>query len=107
MKTECHCLYCPKHPLHKKRGTIESPTGFEPNRFILDSKKTGRVVNCLKPRSDAFDAFDIDPDCEEFPVTAYGDGCAMTGFERDGIVLYATCEDEGYEPPPQSQKGAK
>ena len=60
------------------------------------SKGTGVEVNCLKPVSRAFDEFDIDPDSENFPVTAYGDGESMTGFERDGITLYATCGNEEY-----------
>lgn len=97
MKTRCHCLYCPKHPLHHKRDLIESPTGYSPTKFVLSSE-TGADVNCLRPVSDAFDEFDIDPSYEQFPVTAYGDGASMTGFERDGIVLYATCGNEKYVP---------
>jgi hypothetical protein len=99
MKTECHCLYCPKHPLHAERGKKQSPTGFDPTRFVMSSG-TGVVVNCLKPISKAFDEFDIDPKLEKFPVTAYGDGASMTGFERDGITLYATCGNEKYVAPP-------
>ena len=66
------------------------------------SSGTGVTVNCLKPESRAFDEFDIDPELEEFPVTAYGDGASMTGFERDGITLYATCGNEGYVDPPSA-----
>ena len=102
MKTECHCLYCPRHPLHKKRGDIVSPTGYDPTKWGPGGK-TGREVDCLKPVSDAFDAFDIDPEDEEFPTTAYGDGCAMTGFERDGITLYAHCGNEEYVPPKEKK----
>lgn len=98
MRTECHCLYCPKHPLHAKRKKIASPTGFDPTRFVMGSEKSGREVDCLRPVSRAFDAYGIDPLDEEFPVTAYGDGAAMTGFDRDGITLYAGCKDETYVP---------
>ncbi len=96
MKTECHCIYCPLHPLHKKRARLEAPTGYDPTQWVMNSK-VGREVNCLEPVSAAFDAFDIDPELEEFETTAYGEGASMTGFERDGITLYARCKNEGYE----------
>lgn len=99
MKNECHCLYCPNHPLHAKRGKIASPTGFETGMF-LGSSKAGRVVDCLQPESRAFSEFDIDPMFEVFPTTAYGDGSSVTGFSRDGITLSATCAAEEYIPSP-------
>ena len=94
--TECHCLFCPKHPLHAKRRELKSPTGWDPSKWVM-SKETGAQVDCLRPDSVAFYEFDIDWRSEQFPVTAYGDGASMTGFERDGITLYGTCANEQYE----------
>lgn len=95
MKTECHCLFCPKHPLHSQRKKLKAPTGYNPTKIVFGSK-VGKEVDCLIPQSDAFDEFDIDYVSEDFPTTAYGDGTSMTGFERDGITLYATCRNEEY-----------
>lgn len=97
MKTKCYCVHCPKHPLFKKRHKIDFPTGYQPDHWILrGDDNAGVEVDCLEPASNAFDAFDIDPDFEEFPITAYGDGQSMTGFQRDGITLYAVCKAEAY-----------
>lgn len=95
MKTTCHCVYCPHHPLNGQSHDYRNvPRGYSPGDFP-DRSSVGREVNCLDPQSDAFDY--IDPEGEEFPVTAYGDGCAITGFSRPGLVVTATCGNEGFQ----------
>ncbi|MGB0600377.1 MAG: hypothetical protein ACPGLY_27180 [Rubripirellula sp.] len=96
MKTRCHCIFCPKHPKHGEK--LKYPTAWDPLKWILgNERESGAEVDCLEPASEAFWEFDIEPDGHEFPVTAYGDGCSMTGFHKDGITLYATCKNEEYK----------
>lgn len=102
MKTTCYCIYCPKHPLNEKvvLGELKeaAKTNFSPDDLWMDTeyKHHGKEVDCLDPASSFFDELDHDPKDFEFPVTAYGDGDAITGFEGPGCVVYAVCVAEDY-----------
>ena len=98
MKTKCYCVYCPKHPLYEERYEIVFPRGYEPGNLIWgEADESGREVDCLKPGSEAFFELDIEPEDYEYPITAYGDGCSITGFQGEGFTVYATCMNERYE----------
>ncbi len=99
MKTKCYCIFCKKHPLHDKQKEFKDwLTGWDVGNFI-DSKynETCAEVNCLNPDSDAFDELDLTPSNLRFPITAYGDGFAVTGFEGNGFTIYASCKNEDYK----------
>jgi hypothetical protein len=97
MKTRCYCIYCPKHPLFNRRKEFSPLTGYAPGDYIDNRyEESGADVECLIPDSDAFLDYNIDPEDEEFEITAYADGFAQTGFVKTGIVLYAVCRSEGY-----------
>jgi hypothetical protein len=106
METTCYCIYCPKHPLHKEQNNLGVLTGWMVGDWIMDDKykKQGRKVNCLAPSSNAFESgyLDIGSASEhEFPVTAYDDGYAATGFILEGsgyhLKVFAYCGNEKYE----------
>jgi hypothetical protein len=100
MKTKCYCVGCKLHPLHDKRKEFSWVTGWEPGRFIWANEqlKQGVDVNCLSPESEAFShLWEDNPTKYEYPITAYDDGYAATGFELDGLVLNAHCEHEDHE----------
>ena len=102
MKTKCYCVGCKLHPLHDKRNEFSEKgwvTGFDVGNFIWSKKEQGVDVECLIPESPAFDDLDIDPKNHEFPVTAYGDGNTVTGYESDdySYVIRAYCASEDHE----------
>lgn len=98
MQTKCFCIFCPRHPKFKDRHLWnDPPTGFLPGDIIWGADEYAAKVECLLPVSSAFEEFNIDPNYQEFPITAYGDGCAMTGFSTDGITVFASCHNEDYE----------
>lgn len=96
MKTKCYCLGCKNHPLHSKRNEYQWLVGWSPDKMVF-SHPYGTEVDCLDPVSDAFDIFWEDPEDFEYPITAYGDGCAITGFQENGITLVAFCKNEDHE----------
>ena len=98
MKTRCYCILCPKHPLYTKRKELSVLAGWQVGRGIYDPKHEagGANVDCLEPISDAFDELHIDSEDYEFPVTAYGDGCSLTGIEGRGFEVEAICNNEEY-----------
>ena len=96
MKTECYCIFCKHHPQHSKQNEFKDwLTGWDVGNLI-DSKykNESAEVNCLNPDSDAFDELNLEPTDIYFPITAYGDGCVITGFEGNGFTIYATCKNE-------------
>ena len=99
MRTICYCVYCPKHPLFEKRNNLRPLTGWSVGDVIYNEKylKQGKEVDCLEPVSDAFSELDVDPKDHLFPITAYGDGVAFTGFDGRGYEITAQCENEEYE----------
>ena len=99
MNTTCFCIYCKRHPLHDKRNKLKVVTGWKPDRIILDREllKSGVDVDCLEPKSDAFDYLKDDPEDFEYETTAYDDGYAATGFYQDCLQIYACCGNEEYE----------
>ncbi len=100
MNTKCYCTYCPNHPKFAQRHTLGSPvTGYSPLKYNPDDNYDAHAaeVNCLKPMSISIDNGTIDPDDYDFPITAYGDGCSMTGFNGSDLVLFAHCANEEYE----------
>jgi len=96
VKTRCYCIYCPRHPLHEQQGSMKAVSDFQPYKMIFMAEG-GADVDCLDPKSDAYESYDIDPSDEEYPYTAYGDENSVTGFTSNGITLYATCGNEGFE----------
>jgi hypothetical protein len=100
MKTKCYCVGCKRHPLHDKRKEL-SPwvVGWEPDRIIFgeNAKSQGAEVDCLEPVSGAFSHLVGEIDDYEYPITAYGDGCSITGFQEDGMTVVATCGNEDHE----------
>lgn len=100
MKTKCYCIGCKRHPLHHRRNEAQWITGWYPGRilFLQNERWQGVEVDCLKPESIIFDEWFFD-DAEDFdyPVTAYGDGCAITGFIHHGSVIMAFCGNEDHE----------
>jgi hypothetical protein len=100
MHTKCYCIYCPKHPLHLKQKEFKNGalTGWSVDCWIdSDYEETASEVECLNPISAAFSELDIYPKDFEFPITAYGDGNAVTGVEGNGFNIYAICKDETYK----------
>jgi len=99
MKTKCYCIFCKRHPLYGQKFE-EWVAGWYPGKFIYndhEEKKTGVEVDCLEPEHYVFDEYDIDMEQFEFPITAYGDGCALTGFSEPGIEMTTTCLNEEHE----------
>lgn len=98
MKTKCYCVGCPKHPLFENRHSYVFYTGFDVGDTIWKKEDLvqGVDVDCLEPVSDAFDDLDINPKEHDFPITAYGDGCSITGFDGRGYTIVANCENEEY-----------
>jgi len=94
MKTKCYCAYCTKHPLYGKTKDIKVPTGFGTNSFV--NGEVGVEVDCLKPIAEILD-YELDAENYEYPVTAYGDGIAVTVFDVRGQALMANCENEDYD----------
>lgn len=99
MRTKCYCTSCKNHPKFEQNALLGyPPTGFLPDRYIDDRYEPHAAeVDCLKPVSDAFERYFLDPEDFEYPVTAYGDGSAETGFSSNCLVLYAGCGNEQYE----------
>jgi len=99
MKTKCYCIFCPKHPLHHKQKEFkEVLTGWDVGGFISSPyEEQGAIVHCLSPQSDAFYDLNKEPEDFEWKITAYGDGCAITGYEGIGYCIRATCGNEGYK----------
>jgi len=99
MKTKCYCVNCKKHPLHDKANSFKDIlTGWEPDRWVGTSyQEQGVDVNCLKPESEAFDYAWLNVDGFDYPITAYGDGCAITGFCKPMIEVQAFCGNEDNE----------
>ncbi len=98
MKTKCYCVGCPKHPLFENRHNYVFYTGFDVGDTIWKNEDLvqGADVDCLEPVSDAFDDLDINPEEHDFPITAYGDGNSITGFDGRGYTIVANCENEEY-----------
>lgn len=99
MKTKCYCIYCKYHPLHAEREKFDTLAGWHVGDWIWDKKylEQGKNVDCLDPQSDAFD-FLMDGPCDfDYPVTAYGDGLAVTGFDEDDLKVNGYCAKEKYE----------
>lgn len=99
-KTVCWCIGCTHHPLHHKRKEFNWITGWEPGEIIFaigKDQEQGKEVDCLFPISDAFYDLDLDPEKFTYPITAYGDGLAITGHQGRGFVLYANCDNENHE----------
>jgi hypothetical protein len=98
MKTTCYCILCPKHPFYAKRKELSVLTGWRVGWLIYKPEDVagGAVVDCLEPVSYAFDELNIDPGDYEFPITAYEDGCALTGFHGRGFEIEANCDNEEY-----------
>jgi len=98
MNTKCYCLGCKRHPKHDKRNQFKKWfTGFEPG-FVIIAKQfedQGSFVNCLKVESEADEFVDLND--FDYPITAYGDGCAVTGSETQGLTIYANCGNEDHE----------
>ena len=97
MKTKCYCVYCSKHPLHNKRKEFKKIlTGFSPDHFIgSEFDEQAADVDCLEVES-AADGY-VDLNDFDYEKTAYGDGCAVTGSDAPGLLLYASCGNEDYE----------
>lgn len=97
MKTKCYCIFCKNHPLYNS-NIIDWKTGWDVGDFIESKyESTSAEVECLSPESNAFNELEIEPTDIRFPITAYGDGYAVTGFEGNGFTIYAFCEDEEHE----------
>jgi hypothetical protein len=97
LKTKCYCVFCINHPLHNKQKEFkEVLTGYYPEVGFIGSEfnEQGKEVNCLKPISDAFYDLGREPEDFEWKVTAYGDGCAITGVEVPGFTIFAYCGNE-------------
>jgi len=99
MKTKCYCIFCKNHPFNATQNLFEDwKTGWDVGDFIESKyEKTSAEVDCLTPDSDAFDELNLEPKNIHFPITAYGDGYAVTGFEGNGFTIYATCKNEKYK----------
>lgn len=99
MKTKCYCTSCPNHPKFKQRHELGSPpTGFRANYSIpYNFDPHAAEVDCLKPVSQAFEDYFLEPDEFDYPLTAYGDGEAVTGYYSWWLTLNAGCDNERYE----------
>ena len=97
MKTKCYCVGCKKHPLHNKRNELGKWfTGYHPENFVESKFEVqGADVDCLKPESAAEDYLRLED--FEYPITAYGDGAAITGCALPGITIFANCGNEEHE----------
>jgi len=96
MKTTCYCIFCKKHPLHGQKFE-EWVVGWYPGKFLYndhEERKTGVGVDCLEPDETIFYDYEIDMEQFEFPITAYGDGYALTGFSEPGIEMTTWCLNE-------------
>jgi hypothetical protein len=89
--------------LYSVKANLKLLTGYEPGDYIDSTTFTGAIVECLVPIGDVFIDLGIDPEVkkEEFEVTAYGDGCSITGYidkpnEYTTIEVYASCGNEDY-----------
>jgi len=99
MKTKCYCIFCVHHPLHDKQKEFkEITTGYKPGLMVKSEfDDQGIEVECLRPVSDAF--YELGRESEDFKweVTAYGDGCAITGVKGIGYTIWANCKNEKHE----------
>ena len=97
MKTMCFCVGCKKHPLHEQRDEFDWLNGWRPGRIIYEEeyKKQGIDVDCLEPGGSIFDF--LSKEDYEFPITAYGDGMAITGFSNGSMIATAYCKNEEHE----------
>lgn len=98
MKTKCYCVGCKRHPLHSKRKEFKKwLTGYSPDSLIVTNEYENQaaIVDCLKPTSGADEYVDLDD--FDYPVTAYGDGAAITGCDLPGLIIYANCGNEDHE----------
>ena len=84
------------HPKFEQNALLGyPPTGFRAGSFISNRyEHHASQVDCLKPISDAFEDYFLDPEDFDYPITAYGDGSAETGFRSNSLVLYAGCGSE-------------
>jgi hypothetical protein len=97
MKTKCYCIFCTKHPLHNKQKEFkEVLTGYDPSVGLIGSEfdEQGKEVDCLQPLSNAFYELGREPEDFAWKITAYGDGCAITGVEGTGFTIFANCGNE-------------
>lgn len=99
MKTKCYCVFCKKHPLHDKANSFkEILTGWCPDYSVGDKfLEQGANVNCLNPKSEAFEKGWLAPEIFDYPITAYGDGFALTGFWKPMLDVQACCGNEDNE----------
>ena len=98
MKTKCYCVHCPTHPLFEKRRELDFPVGWTVGKVIWNPNEleSGADVDCLTPESSAFDELYIDSEDIEYPITAYNDGSAETGFSGRAYEIRAYCGSEEY-----------
>jgi len=96
MKTKCYCIFCKKHPLHSKRKEFKDVlAGWDVEDFISsDYENQGTTVHCLSPSSDAFYELGREETDFTYPVTAYGDGIAITGVGGPGYLIRCVCGNE-------------
>jgi hypothetical protein len=102
MRTTCYCIFCPKHPYFNKQKELMELgriSGWHSNQSMPlgFSSKAGAEVDCLYPKSDAFHELDIEPEDVHWETTAYGDGCAETGYQGCGYEINAYCGNEEYK----------
>jgi hypothetical protein len=64
---------------------------------IPEEQRQAAEVACLSPSIGAFDELGLDPLDFSFPITAYGDGCSMTGIRGSRYEIEAVCLNEDYE----------
>lgn len=99
MRSKCYCTSCPNHPKFSQRHSLGNPpTGYRADRYFGDRFEVHEAeVDCLQPVSQAFEDYLLDPTDFDYPITAYGDGEAVTGYTSFYLTIHAGCDNEQYQ----------